>query len=157
MCWWEPTTAPQQAGWRLLCRPVEAGGGPVVVGLGALVVSEGSPRLVSGEQGSRHHVRGRPPATWVEAPSHGGGAALGVVWEGGGGFVCHPPQHPLLTLVWLEQLSVIVVAPDPRSVPWYVEMTHMLADQPWTIPQFWGALSQERGCDKLKIDYNIAI
>ena len=28
---------------------------------------------------------------------------------------------------------------------WYAEMTQMLAAQPWSIPQVWGALAQEVG------------
>lgn len=36
-----------------------------------------------------------------------------------------------------------MVAPNRCSAPWYAEMTSVLADQPWMVPQFWGPLSQE--------------
>jgi len=52
---------------------------------------------------------------------------------------------PLLERVRREHLSVILVAPDHRLAPWFAEMTQMMVGQPWAIPQFWGAMSQEAG------------
>lgn len=56
---------------------------------------------------------------------------------------------PPMEQVTLEQLWIILVASDRCSVLWYAEMTQTLADQPWTIPQFFfpisPILSQEGG------------
>lgn len=49
------------------------------------------------------------------------------------------PLHlipPLLERVRLEQFLLILIAPDCHSAPWYIEMTCMLADQRWMVPQF---------------------
>ncbi|KAL3053108.1 hypothetical protein OYC64_005605 [Pagothenia borchgrevinki] len=52
---------------------------------------------------------------------------------------------PLLGRVRRERLSIILVAPDRVRAPWYSEMTQMKVGQPWALPQFWGAMSQEAG------------
>jgi len=59
-----------------------------------------------------------------------------------------PPLRLMLLLLKRlrqERLSVILVAPDRRSAPWHAEVTQMMVSQPWTVPQVWGALSQEAG------------
>ena len=59
-----------------------------------------------------------------------------------------PPLNlipPLLGRVRQERLSVILVAPDRVSALWYSEIIQMKVGQPWAIPQFWGAMSQEAG------------
>jgi len=55
------------------------------------------------------------------------------------------PYPPLLERVRRERLSVILVAPGRRLATWYADVTQMMVGQPWTIPQVWGALSQEAG------------
>jgi len=52
---------------------------------------------------------------------------------------------PLLRRVRRERLSIILLAPDRVGAPWYSEMTQMKVGQPWAVPQFWGAMSQEAG------------
>lgn len=149
----------------------------MLFGLGAPVVSEGSPCPSSGKQECQPDVQGWSPTQQVKTPPNCGG--LDMALGSRGGSICHPLQHPLSTLVlsapqddptspgvdafpyapWpkkllyaflplhlippllervrLEQFSLILVAPDCHSAPWYIEMTCMLADQRRMVPQFW--------------------
>lgn len=59
-------------------------------------------------------------------------------------YAFHPFLIPqLLEMMRQKRLTVNLKASDHHSVPWDAKMTQMLAAQPWTIPQFWWALSQE--------------
>lgn len=107
----------------------------------------------------------------MDAATGSSAADLEMIRESDGGPVCQQVEHPLPTLVLpeaagramakmatpppplrlipqllekmrMEQLRIILVAPDRGSAVWYVELSPMVLTPPWPIPQFWGVLSQ---------------